>query len=310
MSRKVKNNALDYKSITTVAASRYSITLDNVMLLEDNITAKEKQQPADENGFIPVGRDYPYKQLFYLTIFCAKGKIRTSLNMKEYEMEENDSLVCSVGTIISDFRITPDCTFFAIALSEDEFFKDGISPCFSVIRENLLKPQLIHNAPKQMEVALYEYNLLREIAVSEGFKFKLEAAKGIIYTLSTGLAQWFVSNPQKDHLSRHESLFMEFLRAVHANCQKERKIGFYAKMFGVTPKYFSKIIYDTSGRHAGDWIKEHVVLNAKTMLSAGDRSIQEISDALNFPNPSFFGKFFKAATGYSPKQYSSMGRKS
>ena len=310
MSRKVRNHVLDNKSITTVAASRYSITLDNVMLLEDNITAKEKLQPADENGFIPIGKDYPYKQLFYLTIFCAKGKIRTSMNMKEYEMEENDSLVCSVGTIISDFRITPDCTFFAIALSEDEFFKNGISPCFTTIRENLLKPQLIRNTSKQMEVALYEYNLLREIAVSDGFQFKLEAAKGIIYTLSTGLAQWFVSNPQKDSLSRHESLFMEFLRAVHSNCHKERKIGFYAKLFGVTPKYFSKIIYDTSGRHAGDWIKEHVILNAKTMLSAGDLSIQEISDALNFPNPSFFGKFFKAATGCSPKQYSSKGKKS
>jgi YesN/AraC family two-component response regulator len=32
-------------------------------------------------------------------------------------------------------------------------------------------------------------------------------------------------------------------------------------------------------------------------------TVQQISEELNFPNQSFFGKYFKRLTGKSPKEY-------
>ena len=40
------------------------------------------------------------------------------------------------------------------------------------------------------------------------------------------------------------------------------------------------------------------------MLRTGNYTVQQVSDALNFPNSSFFGKYFKAAVGCSPRRYS------
>ena len=34
-----------------------------------------------------------------------------------------------------------------------------------------------------------------------------------------------------------------------------------------------------------------------------DLTVQEVSNSLNFANPSFFGKFFKAEVGISPKAF-------
>jgi len=45
------------------------------------------------------------------------------------------------------------------------------------------------------------------------------------------------------------------------------------------------------------------VMEAKTLLKFSERSIQEIAYALNFPNQSFFGSYFKRLTGMSPSQY-------
>jgi AraC-like DNA-binding protein len=45
------------------------------------------------------------------------------------------------------------------------------------------------------------------------------------------------------------------------------------------------------------------MLEAKALLKSTDKTIQQISDELNFPSQSFFGKYFKRRAGISPKNY-------
>jgi YesN/AraC family two-component response regulator len=83
----------------------------------------------------------------------------------------------------------------------------------------------------------------------------------------------------------------------------ERSIGFYADCLCITPKYLSQIVYKTSGRYAGEYIHEHVIIKAKILIKSHVYSIQQISEMLHFTSPSFFGRYFKKATGYTPLQY-------
>ena len=39
------------------------------------------------------------------------------------------------------------------------------------------------------------------------------------------------------------------------------------------------------------------------LLKSGQYTVQQVSELLNFPNQSFFGTYFKQATGHSPKAY-------
>lgn len=102
---------------------------------------------------------------------------------------------------------------------------------------------------------------------------------------------------------------MKFLNDVHEFCNKERSVSFYAERCCLSPKYFAKIITDAMGRKPGDIIKDNVILEAKVLLIAKPYSIQQVSDKLNFPNPSFFCKYFKAATGTTPRKYQLRGDK-
>ena len=45
------------------------------------------------------------------------------------------------------------------------------------------------------------------------------------------------------------------------------------------------------------------LLDAKAQLKSTNIPIHEIAESLNFPNVSFFGKYFKRLTGMSPQQY-------
>ena len=46
-----------------------------------------------------------------------------------------------------------------------------------------------------------------------------------------------------------------------------------------------------------------MLLNAKTLLRASDYSVQQVSEMLHFPNPSFFGKYFREHMGCTPREY-------
>ena len=84
---------------------------------------------------------------------------------------------------------------------------------------------------------------------------------------------------------------------------KERSISYYADRLCVTPKYLSQIVRKVSGRFAGDWITDYVILEAKALLKSRKYTIQQIADRLNFANQSFFGKYFKEKVGCSTSEY-------
>ena len=46
-----------------------------------------------------------------------------------------------------------------------------------------------------------------------------------------------------------------------------------------------------------------LILKSKELLREGNLLVYEISNELNFPNPSFFSRFFKKQTGITPFQY-------
>ena len=104
-------------------------------------------------------------------------------------------------------------------------------------------------------------------------------------------------------VGRKEQIFKDFLTLLEQHFTQERSISFYADRMCLTPKYLSTIVKEVSGKHGMQWIDEYVALEAKALLREGSMSVKQVSDKLNFPSQSMFGRFFKKMTGYSPKQY-------
>lgn len=113
------------------------------------------------------------------------------------------------------------------------------------------------------------------------------------------------ANAETDYAyqSRHEYLFHRFMDLTAKYLPQERNINFYASKLCITPKYLSYIVKQASGKTPTILIKEKVMDEIKYRLCHTQATIKEITYALNFPNPSFFGKYFKAETGISPAAY-------
>lgn len=103
--------------------------------------------------------------------------------------------------------------------------------------------------------------------------------------------------------SRRTAYVRQFMQLVQKHHRRERAVAFYAERLYISPKYLSLVVKESTGRSAGQWIDDMVVMEAKNLLRFSGKNVQQVAYELNFPNQSAFGKYFKHLTGLSPTQY-------
>ena len=103
--------------------------------------------------------------------------------------------------------------------------------------------------------------------------------------------------------SREQRLFHDFIQLVNQHAPQQHNIDFYANHLFLSPRYMSTIVKKVSGRAAKEWIDEAIIARIKVELRHTDKQVALISDEMNFPNASFFCKYFKRMTGMTPMEY-------
>ena len=163
------------------------------------------------------------------------------------------------------------------------------------------KPLLLSNVEN---IFTMFYDMLLNIAKSPLSEFRLEAAKYLTLAMFYGYS--FQNHNYKDtktNNNRKQELYNSFLEYVELYHKENREVSFYAKKLCMTSKYLSQILKEVSGRSALEIIDEYAITTIKALLSSTSLNIQQISDEMNFPSQSVFGKYFKRLTGISPKEY-------
>jgi AraC-like DNA-binding protein len=102
---------------------------------------------------------------------------------------------------------------------------------------------------------------------------------------------------------RGDQLVEKFVWMVNEDCGRKRPVEYYAERLNITPKYLSTLVRNTLGRTPTDVIKVVTMKEIERRLRYSEDSIKQISVALNFPNTSFFGKYFKQHSGMTPNSF-------
>jgi AraC family transcriptional activator of pobA len=296
--------------------------IDDTLVIVDDL--KREMTPEIDNA-ITRGKntellnpdfEFPCKMDFATVLFCKAGGIFCSLNLKSYEVTTDCILIIPFGIILDKLQYSLGTRFAMICFTKDCFVNDIASRSSKIILKNRFEPLLLHASRENMNLFMDGYSILKQVIQREEFYFRQDLLEGFVQVTTSSLAQLALLQDQADKEagnkahSRDELLFQSFLQEVQAHSGSERQLTFYASKAFMSTKYFAKLIYDVSGRHPSDWIKDNVILEAKVMLKSGIYNVKQVSDSLHFPNSSFFGKYFKSSVGLSPRQYMIEGRKS
>lgn len=251
----------------------------------------------------------PIRVLGLTIALCIEGEGEVGIGVKKYKFQKNSLMLLNPNQYVHSLHTIGPVKIKAIGCNLEMI--ESIMPKISG-----LLPLLIHNPIES--VSLFSEENSKDIqeymriideklnAVDSPLK-RTKICNLIQALLCEIIEKHYVSKegfekPQ----TRKEEILSKFILEVLQNFRRERSVAFYADRLCVTPKHLSAVAKDISGHTASELIDHYVIMEAKIMLAETALTIQEISNKLNFANQSFFGKYFKHLTGYSPSTFRRM----
>ncbi len=249
----------------------------------------------------------------FVAAYCRKGHFKCTINLTEYHIHDGMLAFNIPNNIIQlepvdrtdglvELTILAVSPHYMTTLSSDlgNIFFDAM---------NMLKSPIVDMASNEVDIALQYFYLLDNV-INTDSEYRYDSIRflltSIFYLIGGMLKKRLAAEAEKEERpasNRQKRVFETFVELVEKHHNKERTMGFYADKLCITPKYLSQIVKNVSGYSAPDIINRYVILEAKHLLRHTDLSVKEIADQLNFPNQSFFHKYFKAHTGCTPISY-------
>lgn len=246
-------------------------------------------------------RDYPFRIGMYVCCICLSGESRGRINLKPYTLKASDVSIHFPGQLLEQEFISEDFEALCILMSKDFVGSLGLSYNFQrniTIQDN----PIFELTEKQMD-AMRSYYTAATSIIDERHPKQVEVIRHLTCALFYHIG-YHIHQVTPKAIQTNEELIMErFLKEVQLHYKEERKVLYYAEKLHLSPGYLSTIIKNFSGKTAAEWIDDYVILEARALLKSTHFTIQQISDSLNFPSQSFFGKYFRRVTGLSPKEY-------
>lgn len=259
-----------------------------------------------DSSEIPKGQPLEQALIFNGFVFgvCLKGNAQFKINYRTYEISENEIFTILPDQIFKLIRESNDLLIETLFLSADFIIRLPLPKNFDLLKKidssptQKVKKDAIHDI---LEI----HSLIAKHHHNELNPYRDLMTSGFIYALLMQIGYLYEASPviQSPFLSRQEALTEEFFRLLIEHYIHERSVAFYAEKLSLTPKYLSMAIKKVTGHSILNWINEAVIIEAKKRLKTTDHTILQISEELNFPNPSFFGRFFKQYVGMTPLEY-------
>ncbi len=120
------------------------------------------------------------------------------------------------------------------------------------------------------------------------------------------IAKNFENNPESNPLENN--IISNFKNLVEQHFRELHQVQDYSNMLNITPGHLNRSCKDQSGMTASEIILQRVILEAKRLLLFTEESSKSIAYHLRFEDPSYFSRFFKRQTRYTPLQFRKLMR--
>lgn len=261
---------------------------------------------SDELSIVP-GLPWPIRTDGFIIGICSQGTARFELNFQSYHAQQHCLLATTPRHLYKLADISEDFLCRFIVFSKAFLVANNINihllDSFRFL-EAMAAPVTQLQA-KEAKGLLDFFTFIEQKFRQQEHPYRSEIIRNLLlsllYEIEAAYQQQTYSTGKK--LNRREELNAQFHNLLFRHYKEQRSVRFYADQLFVTPKHLTETVKEVSGRPASKWIEDAVVLEAKALLKHPSLNVVRVAEILHFPNPSFFGKYFKKVAGVSPSEY-------
>lgn len=275
---------------------------------------KDSQSNFDK-GFVLSDEHFVHPKLDFVSpyfingvtlVVFLEGECKVKINLREWHIKKNTLLTIFPGSLFIPIEKSDDLKTEFIFFPIDFLSNWNIVPDLSFDKlEN--QPCYVLDEKQINDILDFHYFMLKKYKNTDE-TYRDDLMKLLLNAFVIELINIYKRNinsaiSPKASDSRKDQMFNRFILLVSEHHTKERKVSFYANQMCITDKHLGQVIKKASGRLAASWISYMLILSIKSSLHYSQKSIAQISEDFNFPNPSFFNQFFKKHTNLTPKKY-------
>lgn len=240
-----------------------------------------------------------------IVLLCVEGEMEVSIDTKTFRLTPSSLMTISphlnvkLGSLSEDFRC------YVITIQQELLTKAFYVKNVLSIKSILYQSPVIKLDEKAMALFVHYFSFLAQIHERLNGKHP-DIIRCHLMALLMSLNALYKSHEMEvsdETLTRSKIICHDFVELVRRHYAEEHQLKFYADKLFITPKHLMAVIKKNLGKNPKSFIDEALIADAKLQLKTTDLSVKQVCDRLNFPNPSFFGKFFKQHVGISPNVY-------
>ncbi|AEW00516.1 AraC family transcriptional regulator [Niastella koreensis] len=247
----------------------------------------------------------PYRAESYAIVFIKEGGVRLNVGLSAMDVDA-PAMITLGPSVIRFFTKRTDLLKMDVIFFKDTFLLEHhVDPLFLTkfdFFENNERPTLLLKEPFLTKYSKI-FDLFQLTQTTSDFH-QPQIIRAYIFALIYEIDGYYRQHASAEPAVQNaHPLFTKFRQLLRRHYMQEHKLDFYAGQLHLTPKSLSAAIKKYTGKPAGKWIDDAVILEAKVLLQNKALTVSQVSEMLNFSDQSVFGKFFRANAGMTPVEY-------
>ena len=241
-------------------------------------------------------------------LWLAAGQIDLTIDEATYSLEPNTLCVIGAGRVHGSVA-SPDVAGILLHFSAD-FLLSELSEAGSRLfaAYSAAPPRPVASAETAARIGGLFERIEEEFTIASREKNELIRHYLHIILLELQREAGAAQASQPDDASH--VVASRFAGLVEQHYATKKQVSDYADLLHLTPNYLNVLVKHTTGRSAGQFIRDRVILEAKRLLLFSEASVSEVAYALNYDDVSYFWRLFKKVVHVSPTEFKKQGQQS
>jgi AraC family transcriptional regulator, transcriptional activator of pobA len=236
---------------------------------------------------------------FFYVLALKNGAGTHAIDFTSYKITDNTVFIIRPGQV-HQLTLKAGSTGYLMAFNADFYY--GHDPVSNeVLRKasNVNLYQLDSTGIKKI-LSVLKYISEEYANQQEGYQEVIKANLGILFIELVRQNTRIVPGDPGSHVRQR---LQDFTALLEKYIYTHKQVSQYADMLNLSSYQLNAVTKEALGKTGSEVINEYIILESKRYLLATTNQVNQIAYQLGYEDVSYFIRFFKKHTGYSPEAF-------